>query len=266
MPTFDAQVRAVAEYVEALRAVGRRVREVQLAASLQALTHDLPVRVGPGANPKVILRSDTFLELGSPQAGSCAVVLWTDDLSLIRDGKVTLIGPDVPEAGGTSLPFAQVLLIGGTELSTAEHQAVGQAQYVADQIEGYMVRSSSRSIWSRVGKDAAAQGFCFETLARCLMAIYKSSLPKVQAMEVVFVTSGRDDVLGLSGIAREVRDIGADIVKEHWKSKGYDVDCDLDCRSCHDKDVCDDIRKIIAARMRKERAAAKRAGEGRTHV
>jgi CO dehydrogenase/acetyl-CoA synthase beta subunit len=107
-----------------------------------------------------------------------------------------------------------------------------------------------------VSTDAAAKGFCFETLGRCLMAIYKSSLPKMQAMEVVFITSSKEDVLGLNEIAREVRDISADIVKENWKRKGYDLDCDLDCRSCHDKDVCDDIRKIIAARVRKERRAA----------
>lgn len=261
MPTFDAQVREVAAYVEAMRAMGRPTREFELRpSSLELLTQELPVRVGPGANPKIILRSDTFLELGSPQAGSCAVVLWTDAPSLIRDGRITLVGPDVPEAAGASLPFGQIVLVGGTGLSVEEHPAIGQAQYVADQIEGYMVRSSSRNIWSRVSTDAAAKGFCFEILGRCLMAIYKSSLPKVQAMEVVFITSSKDDVLGLNDIAREVRDISADIVKEHWKRKGYDLDCDLDCRSCHDKDVCDDIRKIIAARVRKERrAAAKRA-------
>ena len=105
-----------------------------------------------------------------------------------------------------------------------------------------------------MSKDAAAKGFCFEVLGRSLMAIYKSSLPKVEAMEIVFVTSSKADVLRLNDIATEVREIGADIVKEHWKARGYDLDCDLDCRSCHDKDVCDDVRKIIAARIRNERA------------
>jgi CO dehydrogenase/acetyl-CoA synthase beta subunit len=260
MATFDAQIREVAAYVEEMRAMGRPTREFQVASAVEILTQEVPVRVGPGANPKIILRSDTFLELGSPQAGSCAFVLWTDTPSLIRDGRMTLVGPDVPEAGGASLPFGQIVLVGGDRLSAEEHQAIEQTQYIADQIEGYMVRSSSRNIWSRVSTEAAAKGFCFETLGRCLMTIFKSSLPKVQAMEVVFVTSGKDDVLRLNDIAREVRDISADIVKEHWKRRGYDLDCDLDCRSCHDKDVCDDIRKIIAVRLRKERnAAAKRA-------
>jgi len=256
MPTFDAQVSSVAEYVETLRALGRPTREFALPASVDGLREGLPVRVGAGANPKIILRGDTFVELGSPDAGSCAVVLWTETPSLIRDGTVTLIGPDVREAAGSSLPFGQIVLVGGTDLSAEEHQAIGQAQYVADQIEGYMVRSSSRNIWSRVSNEAATRGFSFETLGRSLMLIYKSSLPKVQAMEIVFVTSSRDDVLRLNDIARAVSDISMEIVKEHWKARGFDLECDLDCRSCHDKDVCDDVRKMIAARARKKNKAA----------
>jgi CO dehydrogenase/acetyl-CoA synthase beta subunit len=254
--SFDDQIGGVAAYLAALRSGGRRVREFALPVSAEALRQDLPVRLGPGANPRIILRSETFLELGNPAAGSCALVLWTANPSLIADGRLTLVGPDIPEAAGASLPFGQILLVGGEYLSDAEHQTVAQTQYVADQIEGYMVKSSSRNIWSRVSHDAAAKGFRFKTLGRALMAIYKSSLPKVKAMEIIFVTSSREDVLGLAGTAQEVREIGAEIVKEHWKAKGYDLDCDLDCRSCHDKDVCDDIRKVAAARRRMEKGGS----------
>jgi len=72
---------------------------------------------------------------------------------------------------------------------------------------------------------------------------------------VVFVTTAREDVLALNEIAREVQEVGTKLVKEHWKARGYDLDCDLDCRSCSEKAVCDDIRKVIAAKVRKERVA-----------
>lgn len=256
MTTFDAHIQRVADQVTELRAMGRPMREFLAPSSVAALTQTLPIRVGAGANPKIILRSDTFVELGEPTAGSCAIVLWTHTPALLRDGRIRLIGPDLPQAPGASLPFGQILLIGGTGLTVDEHQALAQAQYVADQIEGYMVRSSSRNIWSRISTEAAAKGFCFEMLGRALFAIYKTTIPKVQAMEAVFVTSSKDDVLRLNEIARDAHGIAAEIVKEHWKARGYDLDCDLDCRSCHDKDVCDDVRKIIAARLRKERDAA----------
>ena len=255
MRPFDAQVQRVTEYVESMRAQGRPTREFTVPRALDDLRASLPIRVGAGANPKIILRSETHVELGSPEAGSCAMVLWTDRPSMIRDGAITLIGPDVGEAAGSSLPFGQIVLVGGAELGPDEHQSIGHAQYVADQIEGYMVRSSSRSIWSRVSTEAARKGFSFDTLGRSLMVVFKSSLPKVQAMEVVFVTSSKDDVLRLNDIAQVASDIGAEIVKEHWKARGFDLECDLDCRSCHDKDVCDDVRKILAGRLKKKRTA-----------
>ena len=82
--------------------MGRPVREFAVPSSVEALKEGLPIRVGPGANPKIILRSETFVELGDPTAGSCAFVLWTDTPSLIRNGRITLIGPDVQEARGAS--------------------------------------------------------------------------------------------------------------------------------------------------------------------
>lgn len=258
MATFDSQIQKLAAYVAELRTSGRSIREFLCPSTVSDLQYGLPIRVGPGANRGIILRGDTAVELGNPTAGSCAFVLWTETLSLVRNGRITLIGRDIPEAPGASLPFGQVLVVAGDDLGAEEHQALTQAQYIADQIEGYMVRSSSRNIWSRISKDAAAKGFCFETLGRALMAIYRSTLPKVRAVEAVFITSSKEDVAQLNDVANEVREIGAEIVKEHWKAKGYDLDCDLDCRSCHDKDVCDDVRKIIAARLRKERNAAVR--------
>ncbi len=236
--------------------LGRPVREFAAPTAIDALRTSLPIRVGLGANHKIILRGDTFVELGNPAIGSCAFVLWTNSASVLRTGRITVIGPDIQESAGASLPFGQVVLVGGQDLNADAHQALNQAQYVADWIEGYMVRSTSRHIWSRVSNAAAAKGFCLETLGRAMMAIFRTKVPQIETMETVFITSSREDVLRLGDIEREARDIGAGLVKEHWKARGYDLDCDLDCRSCHDKDVCDDVRKIVAARLRKEREGA----------
>lgn len=255
MATFDAQVRRVTDYVAALQAEGRSAKHFQAPSTPDGLLNGLPVRVGAGANPGVILRSDTFVELGNPSAGSSAFALWTDEPALLRDGRITLIGPDIAEAPGGSLPFGQVVLVGGKHLGVDEHQSIGLGQYVADQIEGYMVKSSSRNIWSRVSNAAGERGFGFETLGRALMFLYKSSLPKVEAIEVVFVTSGKDDVRRLDEIGGQVREAGTEILKEYWKDRGYDLDCTLDCKSCHEREVCDDIRQVLATKLRQEREA-----------
>ena len=262
MSIFDAYVKKVAGYVEEVRRKGGQFREFDSPTAVSELVEGLPVRVGPGASSGVILRGDTFVELGSPDAGSCAFLLWTDNPSLIRDGRITLIGPDIQETPGASLPFGQVLMVGGEDLGKEEHSALEQSQYISDQVEGYMIRSTPGRMWSRVGKDAAAKGFDFCTLGKALMAIFKSDVPKVQAMEVIFVTSSKEDVQCLDDIAQQVRKIDKDIVRETWLARGYDVlECTLgwDCDSCADKPVCDEIREVITVRKKKAKNTPKAA-------
>lgn len=260
MSVFDVYVKKVAGYVEEVRARGRQVREFDSPAAVSELVEGLPVRVGPRASSGIILRGDTFVELGNPDAGSCAFLLWTDNPSLIRDGKITLIGPDIQETPGASLPFGQILMVGGKELGKEEHSALEGSQYISDQVEGYMIKSTPERMWSRVGKDAAAKGFDFCTLGKALMTIFKSDVPKVQAMEVIFVTSSKEDVQRLDDIAQQVRKIDKDIVRETWLARGYDVlECTLgwDCDSCADKPVCDEIREVITVRKKKARKTPK---------
>jgi CO dehydrogenase/acetyl-CoA synthase beta subunit len=242
---FDAYVRKVAEYVEVMRASGREIRTFQAPLSSARIISSLPIRVGPGANPGIILREDTSVELGNPESGSCAFMLWTDKPALIVDGKVTVIGPDITESGGKSLPFGQVLMVGGAGLSDKDLDVLRYIQIAGDQIEGYMTRSSTRDIWSRVSREAAGKGFSFETLGRALMAVCRSGHAGIQSMEIVFVTSGKKDLEPLKDLAEQVQKIGREVIKENWKIKGYDIDCLSDCGGCKDKPVCDDIREVL---------------------
>jgi len=255
MTALDDHIRRVTEFVTAMRRQGRPVRQFVLPPGTDDLRAGLPIQVGAGANRGIILRSETFVELGNPDAGSCGFGLWTDNQSLLQDGRVTLIGPDIAESPAASLPFGQVIMVGGARLSGDDQVAIGQAQVVADQIEGYMVRSSSRNIWSRVSKQVGARGFSFDTLARALMFLIKSAVPGAESVEIAFVTSSKGDVLALNQIAESAQEIGRAALKEHWKARGYDLDCDLHCGSCDDKTVCDDIRKVLATRLRKDKEA-----------
>jgi len=113
MTVFDPYVGKVAEYVEGLRAKGRAIRSFQAPLSSARLSQTLPFRVGPGANPGIILRGDMSVELGNPEVGSASLFLLTDSPATLNDGRITLIGPDIPESASASLPFGQVLMLGG---------------------------------------------------------------------------------------------------------------------------------------------------------
>ena len=256
MAIFDIYVKKLTHYGADVRQNGGDVREIDCHPSVSELLEGLPIQVGPGASPGIILRGDTFIELGNPDSGSSAFLLWTDKTSLLRDGRITLIGPDIPESSGGSLPFGQVIMVGGESLSEKEHGELEHNQYIADQIEGYMIKSIPRHMWSRVSKEAAEKGFCFETLGRALMAIFKSEVSKIQAMEIIFVTSSREDLKPLESIDEQVQEISRNITKDVWKAKGYDLDeieCTLgwDCRSCEYKPVCDEIRTVVKVRKKK---------------
>jgi len=252
MALFDAYIKKLADYQQELRAKGRQVREIYCPTEVSGLTEGLPVRVGSQDSGGIILRGDTFLELGNPDAGSCAFLMWTDKPPLIHDGKITLIGPDIPESPGASLPFGQVLMVGGAGLGEGEHALLEGNQFIADQIEGYMIKSVSQLMWSRVSRDAAGKGFNFETLGRALMAIFKSSVPKIEAMEVIFVTSSKEDLQLLDKFSEQIREISYNITKETWKAKGYDIECTQlwDCESCPDSSVCDEIKEMVNVRKK----------------
>lgn len=242
---FDKYIHQIAGYIDTLEQKGRIISKVDCQTSRQGLREGMPVvAIGPGANPGIILRSDTFVELGNPEAGSCAFVVWTKDSHLINDGLITIVGPDIRESQGNSLPFGQVLMVAGEQLDVSEYEDLVNSQYVADQIEGYMVRSSSRNIWSRLSHDAANKGFSLETLGSALMLLYKECHIHIQAMEILFVTSHKDDIKQLETIGSKVQETGREIIKTVWKERGYDLDCDLDCSSCDDQVICDEVKRM----------------------
>lgn len=253
MSIFDVYIGKVAEYVKEMQAGGRLVRVLDCSGDKEGLLNGLPVTVGPGAGSGIVLRGDTFAELGSPEAGSCAFPLWTNNISLIKDCSITIIGPDILESQGASLPFGQIIIAGGDKLSDKQHSALDEGQYVSDQIEGYMVKSTPGRMWTRVSNKAAEKGFGLEALGKALMGIYRSRVPEVERMEVVFITSSKEDVKQLEEIAAQVRKIGKDIVRENWLARGYDIlECTFgwDCGSCPDKTVCDDIKEVIKVRKK----------------
>ena len=249
-PYFDK----LAEYIEDLRKEKKNVRTFECPSSANQLLRNLPIKIDSEAGSGIILREDTFIELGNPVAGSCSFLVYTKNPSIIKDGRIHLIGPDIPERPGESLPFGQVLMVGGNDLGEDDQKALEQSQYFSDQVEGYMIRSSAQNIWTRVSKDAVKKGFCFEILGRLIMAVLKLKVSKIQAMEIVFVTSSKKDIEKLNNISLQVNKIAREIQKKRWRIKGVDLDCTLkrDCSKCSDKSLCDNIREVIAIRKRQK--------------
>ncbi len=255
MEAYDLYMDKIDSMLAELRAQGQLIREFDAAGDPRALIDALPISVGPGSQKGLILRGDTYTELGSPAAGSCAFVMWTNDTARLRDGRVTLVGPGIKEAGGLELPLGQVLMVSGEKLSVEEQPSLEQRQYLSKLVEGYMVKSSPGRVWTRVSKDAVDKGFDFEMLGKALVAILKIEFPNIERAEVLFVTSDRSEIDRLKEISDEVSVLGKAFRRDAWRAKGFELaDCTLgvDCDSCEEAPTCDDIRDVAAIRRERD--------------
>lgn len=244
MRPSDIFIKRLDDFVEARRQEGKKVTEIEAPTSPEALLEGLPIQVRPRANKGVILAEDTYLELGNPSMGSCSFVLFTDEVSFVCDGRITLVGQEVHETQEKSLPFGQVIIVAGQEYSDENFLRVERSQFVADQIEGYMIRSVPQRMWSRISHEVAQKGFSFEALGRALMAIYKTKHPFIEAMEVLFVDSAREDVQELYQMASEAQKITKQIKKIKQKEYVTDEQCD----DCNYEPICDEIKEMLKLR------------------
>lgn len=227
----------------------RGVRGFSVCRPVDSPSASAPENRKPGKGGSIVLRADTFLELGSPADGSCEMMLYTDCPELLQDGRVVLIGPDVGETAAACLPFARVILFGGERVTESDYARLRQSLNVSGQIEGYMEKSSPENIWCRISRQAFQNGLRFETLGSVLIHRIRSELPTIQAAEVLFVTSGWEDVVELDRVARPAREAARGISERIWKSRGIDLrGCVLggECGLCKDKAACDSIRMIAA--------------------
>jgi CO dehydrogenase/acetyl-CoA synthase beta subunit len=279
MNQFDPYIKFIASQIGEIIADGSRVRSVTVLGSPSEIIGSLPIKVGKGANRGIVLRSDTFAELGNPEAGSCAILLATSDTGLIQDGRISILGNDIQDRKpdtdkvpvikvtrnaestdaspsvtkptvqtGTSvisLPFGQIVMVGGKNLTNNHFETLKTSLIIGDQIEGYMERSQSFNIWSRVSLDAAKKEFSLFTLGKALVAIIKSCNPAVEVVQVTFVTTGKQHITMLESYAMQIRKIARELVRDNWKIKGYDIECLSDCDLCNEKPICDDIREVI---------------------
>ncbi len=250
MAEFDEQILAIRGFVKTTKEAGNPLSQIQCASSPDELLRDLPVRFGSGSPPTVILKEDTFAELGNPVHGSASMVLWTRQAELIRSGRITCIGPDIPDSEGQSIPFGQVILVGGSRLEEKDLASLERASNLASLLEGYMIRHVPRKLWSRVSREAAAKGFDFETLGRALMAHYRRTFPLLEGIEILFLTSSKAEVEELEGIGLKAKGKSLAIRKLSRTEDG-EYECeDLTCDECPEQPTCDSIREVLVIRKK----------------
>ena len=209
----------------------------------------------------IILKEDTHVELGHPSAGSCSATLATHNDVLVDDGRITLVGPDIPESYEERLPFGQVIIasITGPSAGEASPSATAAITHMASrmdriahgeaQSDGYMIRSVPNLIWARVSKDGARKGFSLKQLGETLITALRRQCDNMTRCEVFFITRSKKDIEALEDIIEVAR---AKTRKLDSFSEGPDgeFECteEQDCDTCPEQVVCDNIRDVIKIR------------------
>jgi CO dehydrogenase/acetyl-CoA synthase beta subunit len=247
MGLFDKEISEIREFLAGAETHPRRLE----------YRYSAPVQWPRGMGKSVVLSQDTAVELGNPRVESCSFVVWDDNPGRVRDGAITLIGPELSECDGMSIPFGKVIIAGVSgftaENSYDRYREMDNVRYDLD-LRGYMLRAASQyqREWSRVSHEALREGFSFRVLGGSLIDAMKKT-GYVESVEVIFITSSPEDVRSIRPISEGAgKIIGA-------MTKMID-ELDYDCGSCSYNDVCSDVADLRSMRQQLEKRGELRYG------
>jgi len=225
MGLFDETITQINDWLEGKRAAGY-VRELDLAPS------DWP------REKSIILKADMEVELGNPLQTSLSVLIWSDGGAHSWRDEVLLIGPDLPEATPGALPLARLVMVRGDFADEYEsYRELIEAAYGLD-LRGVTSRSlpSRQEIWLRISHDAMREGLSLQKMGNALIEQLKQ-LDSVETVQVIWVTSSREDIGELRYVADRARTIVEALVKM------YD-EMNFDCEECEYVEVCDEVGEL----------------------
>ncbi len=197
----------------------------------------------------LVIGRDIAVELGHPDDGSVAFLVWSESTEVVRGGRTLLVGPDLHTAGGRRLPLAKVVMIQGrgfdADNACARYRRLEAVRYGID-LRGYMMRAASQVSreWSRVSHAALAGGFNFAILGQALIEAY-TAIDFVDRADVLLVTASRADVMAFRPLADRVTQVIAAMNK-------MSVEMDLDCGNCTFAPVCEAVEGLRAMRRARE--------------
>lgn len=203
-----------------------------------------------GGKKNIVLGHDTGIELGNPRQESLSLILWADEQAHIQDGRITVIGPDLPDSKGKSLPFAKIVMVavhGFDEENTCDRwQEMDLLRFDID-LAGYMMRAVSQyqREWSRVSRIALENGFSFSILGSALMDRMKAK-EYIDGVEILFVTESPEAV-------RELREVANDAMSIIGALNRINEEIEANCPTCDYRAVCDAVdglREMHAARSK----------------
>jgi hypothetical protein len=235
----------------------RRLRE--RLATVPGLSTCAPDPAGRGAaartarpvRTRTILGADVAAEFGKPgQRSSVATLVAATDE--VIDGRLHIVAPAAIPAGST-LPLAVLVIAGADSIAGVDCYGLRNAALRIDGLDGVSVRAMPGRLWVRLNREALAAG----TAPRDFAAAIHAACRRVRGVTGVEVVIACDDVAG--ALIEPLVAVGAAQTGEHvrlkWNQFG-DLECSsMDCRSCEEAPVCDQLRQVVRIRTKRRKNA-----------
>jgi len=235
MGLFDKHYKEITAYLDHKRSEG----------NVSEFIHNGQTKWPSEKNRNLVLGQDTAVELGNPKDASTSFLMWMNEPEKIKNGRITIVGPDLPRLSGQQVSFGKIVIVdaaGFNEENTYDRYREMELLRYDIHLKGYMMRgvSQQQREWSRVSFDAINSGFSFKHLGGALIDQF-SQMPYVRSVETIFITSSKEDVLEMQKIST---DVGHLISAMNKMAEEMSFDCD----ECEYNEVCGDVEELRSMR------------------
>ncbi len=164
---------------------------------------DIPCAFGPAYEGERIRKADLFMQMGGGKT-QCTELTKMADMNKIEDGKVEVVGPDIPDLKeGDTLPLGIYVQVAGREFQEDfEPILERQIHHLVNYIQGLMHIGQRDISWIRVGKAAVEKGFTLKDIGVVLHAKFHQDFGKILDKVQVTLYTKKKDVDQLTERAR----------------------------------------------------------------
>lgn len=164
---------------------------------------DIPCAFGPAYEGERVRGADLYCQAGGGKT-QCTEYLQLAEMNEIEDGKVTVVGPDLPDMkeGGT-FPLAIFMQVAGREFQEDfEPILERQTHHLINYIQGIMHIGQRDIAWVRISKAAVDKGFTLKDIGVVLHAKFHQDFNKILDKVQVTLYTKPEDVDKITAKAR----------------------------------------------------------------
>jgi len=220
---------------------------------------DFQVGVKLDSYKEIILQEETELELGGISRKSFSLVYPIQNPNFkefLKNGAITLIGPEIKDISTPSIDFGMIILIGGSRITEKDLEVLKRFNFISNGIEGFLIRSIPRRFWCRISSELIEKKVSFQFLGNAILYLYKQKFgDMIESIEIFFVNSHSeiiDDYIRITSKIREQNNKRWIEKIEEWRKR---IDCDYDwgCEICPYQELCYDIKQVLVEREKIEK-------------